>query len=135
MTDHIIEKTTILAAPPDRVWAYLTDPDLLALWFYRPDAPLSEGQPFTMPGADGAPLVWGEVSRAIKPRTLIYSFTARPMNGAMTEVTWSLTPVEAGTRLRLIHSGFPPGPEAFGLLTDFDGGWDNHLKRMRDIAQ
>ncbi len=132
MTTHAIEKTLILAAPPATVWDFLTDPDKLAIWFHRPGAALTATGAFSMPGEDGEPLVWGEVREARAPEVLSYSFTARPMGGLMTDVTWTLTPVEAGTRLHLHHDGIPQGAEAFGLLTAFDGGWDNHLVRMRE---
>lgn len=131
MTSHTIEKTLILAAPPPDVWAFLTEPDKLAIWFHRPDAALTAPGAFSMPGEDGAPLVWGEVRAAVAPSHLSYSFTARPMGGLMTEVTWTLTAVEAGTRLHLRHDGIPTGAEAFGLLAAFDGGWDKHLLSMR----
>lgn len=132
MTTHTIEKTLILNAPPSDVWAFLTDPDKLAIWFHRPGGPLTELGPFSMPGEDGDPLVWGEVTEATEPATLTYTFTARPMGGLMTNVAWTLTAVEAGTRLHLRHDGIPAGAEAFGLLTAFDGGWDKHLLTMRD---
>lgn len=132
MTSHTIEKTLILAAPPAQVWAFLTDPDKLSIWFHRPDAPLTAPGPFSMPGEDGAPLVWGDVRKATAPAHLSYSFTARPMGGHMTDVAWTLTAVEAGTRLHLVHAGIPAGAEAFGLLTAFDAGWDTHLVRFRE---
>lgn len=131
MTSHTIEKTLILAAPPSEVWAFLTDPDKLGVWFHRPDTALTQPGPFSMPGADGDPLVWGEVREATAPSRLSYSFTARPMGGHMTDVVWTLTPVEAGCRLHLRHDGIPQGAEAFGLLTSFDSGWDDHLVRFR----
>ncbi|WP_224815840.1 SRPBCC domain-containing protein [Hasllibacter sp. MH4015] len=131
MSTHAIEKTLILAAPPAEVWAHLTDPDKLAVWFHRPESSLATPGPFSMAGSDGAPLVWGEVRHAEAPNRLSMSFTARPMGGLMTEVTWTLTAVEAGTRLHLRHDGIPDGAEAFGLLTAFDAGWDDHLVRMR----
>ncbi len=131
MTGHTIEKTLILAAPPTEVWAFLTDPDKLSDWFHRPDTALTHPGPFSMPGEDGDPLVWGDIHEATAPTHLSYSFTARPMGGHMTEVTWTLTAVEAGCRLHLRHAGLPEGVEAFGLLTAFDSGWDGHLDRFR----
>ncbi|QBY01121.1 SRPBCC domain-containing protein [Rhodophyticola sp. CCM32] len=131
MTTHRIEKTQILAAPPADVWAYLTEPDKLAIWFHRPTAPLDQTGPFSMPGQDGDPLCWGEVQEVKPVSKLSYSFTARPMDGLMTHVTWTLTAVEAGTRLHLCHDGIPEGAATFGLLTAFDSGWDDHLIRFR----
>ncbi|OAN72673.1 hypothetical protein A8B78_19525 [Jannaschia sp. EhC01] len=131
MTTHTIEKTLILSAPPADVWAFLTDPEKLAVWFHRPERALTSPGAFSMPGEDGDPLVWGEVRDATAPTHLSYSFTARPMGGVMTDVTWTLTAVEAGTRLQLRHDGIPSGADTFGLLTAFDGGWDKHLLDLR----
>lgn len=134
MTRHTIEKSLILADPPAQVWAFLTDPEKLAIWFHRPDNALSAPGPFSMPGDDGEPLVWGEVRAARAPTHLSYSFTARPMGGHMTEVTWELSALEVGTRLHLTHAGLPSGADSFGLLIGFDGGWDRHLLSLRDTC-
>lgn len=131
MTTHTIEKTLILAVPPAQVWSFLTQPEKLAIWFHRPGAALDRPGPFSMPGEDGEPLVWGDVIDADAPQRLHYTFTARPMGGLMTKVTWTLTAVEAGTRLHLHHDGIPGGSDGFGLLTAFDSGWDDHLIRFR----
>ena len=131
MTLHTIEKTLILASPPSIVWSHLTDPEKLSVWFHRPDHSLAQSGPFSMPGADGAPLVWGNVTEAQSPTRLAYEFSARPMGDLVTHVVWTLTAVEAGTRLHLTHSGIPQDGAGFGLLTAFDGGWDAHLLDFR----
>ena len=52
-------------------------------------------------------------------------------NGAKLDsvVTWTLTPVEAGTRLRLVHSGFrsPENDLAFGAMSP---GWSRIIERI-----
>ena len=133
MTQHAIRKSMFLAASRDRVWQYLTDPDPLAEWFHRPDGALACGTSFEMKGSEGKKLCWGEVLSADPPSRLTYTFTAGPMNGLITTVTWTLTAVEGGTHLELLHEGFPAGAEAFGLVVAFDSGWDDHLKRMRGV--
>lgn len=129
---HTIEKTLIVAATPIKIWDYLTKADRLAIWFHKPTGDLAQGAAFTMPGEDGAPLVWGHVHIAKPPHTLAYSFSARPMGDLVTEVEWTLTAVEAGTRIHLIHKGFPEGSAPFALLTAFDTGWDKHLAGLRE---
>jgi len=37
MTDTILQKSIYLKASPAQVWAYLTDPAKLAIWFHKPD--------------------------------------------------------------------------------------------------
>lgn len=132
MTNTTLTKTIILAAPPARVWAYLTEPDLLAKWFHAPKAPLKAGQKLEMFGADSGDLmIWGDVRTARAPELLEYTFCIGPMGDAVSTVTWTLEPIEAGTKLTLKHAGMPEGAEAFGLLAAIEKGWDGHLGTMR----
>jgi uncharacterized protein YndB with AHSA1/START domain len=134
MTDTILQKSIYLKATPAQVWAYLTDPDKLAIWFHKPKAALVEGD-YEMFGAEsGDRLMWGTVLVA-KPFTrLEYTFTIAPMGDQTSTVRWLLTEVPGGTNLSLRHDGLPQGSEAFGLTLALDKGWDEHLARMRTSA-
>lgn len=133
MTTNILRKSIILAAPRETVWAYLTQPEKLAIWFHPPKVPLAEGQPLEMFGAEsGDLLIWGKVIAARAPEYLEYTFTIKPMDDAESLVKWRLEALETGTRLSLEHEGLPQGAEAFGLLMSLDKGWDEHMGRMRD---
>lgn len=132
MPDGTINKTIHIAAPPETVWNYLTNAAELGRWFHKPDANLASGEAFHMRGKDGGTLCQGEVAEMTPFTRLAYSFTAGPMNGLMTRVEWTLTAVDGGTRLSLVHTGFPVGADMFGLLAAFDKGWDSHLLRMRE---
>ncbi len=48
-------------------------------------------------------------------------------------MTWSLTPVEAGTRIRLVHAGFvlPRNESAYTIMS---GGWKKVLSQLNDIS-
>ncbi len=134
MTDTILRKTIYLRATPEQVWAYLTDPEKLAIWFHKPPAPLTEGS-YEMFGAQsGDKLMWGEVLVADPFKRLEYTFTIAPMGEATSTVKWALTEVAGGTELSLRHEGLPQGAEAFGLTLALDKGWDDHLARMRNDA-
>lgn len=134
MTDTILQKSIYLKATPAQVWAYLTDPDKLAIWFHKPKTALVEGD-YEMFGAEsGDRLMWGTVLVA-KPFTrLEYTFTIAPMGDQTSTVRWLLTEVPGGTNLSLRHEGLPQGVEAFGLTLALDKGWDDHLARMRTSA-
>lgn len=132
MTNPVIEKTIFLQAPRAVVWDYLTQPDKLAQWFHAPKAPLTQGEPLAMFGADtGNKLIWGDVIVARAPEYLEYTFTVAPMGDATSTVKWTLDEVAGGTRLHLRHEGLPDSEAAFGLLLSLDKGWDDHLDRMR----
>jgi len=133
MTATTLRKSIYLKATPDSVWAYLTDPDKLALWFHKPTAPLVEGQVLEMFGTEsGDKMIWGKVIAARPPEYLEYSFTIKPMGNTASTVKWTLEPVPGGTRLSLEHSGLPQTADGFGMVLALDKGWDDHISRMRD---
>ncbi len=131
MTDTILQKSIYLKATPAQVWAYLTEPEKLAIWFHKPERPLTEG-PFEMFGVkSGDRLIWGEVLVAEPHKRLEYTFTVKPMGDAVSTVKWQIEEVPGGTNLRLEHIDLPQGAEAFGLTLALDNGWDEHMGRMR----
>jgi len=132
MTDTTIRKSVFLNASKEQVWAYLTDPDKLAIWFHKPEKTLSLGDNYSMFGiSSGDKLMWGNVMKSDPFDALEYSFTIAPMGDATSMVKWKLEDVAGGTRLSLEHSGLPQGSEAFGLTLALDKGWDEHISRMR----
>mgnify|MGYP000188648016 CR=1 FL=1 len=134
MNQRTINKSIYLKASKAQVWAFLTDPEKLGLWFHKPTVPLTKGQPLEMFGTtSGDKLIWGDVIQADPHDYLEYTFTVKPMGDAVSTVKWSLEDVPGGTRLDLEHSGLPAGADAFGLTLSLDKGWDEHLTRMRAI--
>lgn len=134
MTDPVLRKTIYLKAPAPKVWAYLTEPEKLAIWFHKPPSALVEG-PYEMFGVQsGDKLMWGEVLVANPYSRLEYTFSIAPMGGATSTVKWALEEVSGGTQLSLVHEGLPQSEEAFGLILALDKGWDDHLGRMREDA-
>jgi len=108
MTDNTLRKTIFLRASKEQVWAYLTDPDKLGIWFHKPKTPLKQGEAYAMFGTEsGDKLMWGDVTRATPHDALEYTFTITPMGDAVSTVKWTLDDVAGGTRLSLVHSGLP----------------------------
>jgi uncharacterized protein YndB with AHSA1/START domain len=134
MTNTVLKKSIFLKATPAQVWAYLTEPEKLAVWFHKPTSPLMEGD-YEMFGVEsGDRLMWGTVLLAEPYTKLEYTFTIKPLGGHESTVKWYLQDVPGGTRLSLEHSGLPEGAEAFDLTLALDKGWDDHLGRMRTDA-
>ena len=95
MTETILRKSIYLKAEPAEVWAYLTDPEKLALWFHKPTATLREGD-YEMFGTEtGDKLIWGSVLVAEPFSRLEYTFTIKPMGGQISTVKWRLEEVPA----------------------------------------
>lgn len=132
MTEAILRKSVYLNASQEQVWAYLTDPDKLAIWFHKPKAPLVAGEDYAMYGAEsGNKLMWGKVLKSDPFERLEYTFTIAPMGDTLSVVKWRLQAISGGTNLTLEHSGLPQGVDAFGLTLSLDKGWDEHIGRMR----
>ena len=137
MSDATITKTIFFAASRETVWSFLTDKDKLAQWFHPADADLVEGQDYALVGKaeDGSTVkqCWGNVVQMDPPTSLVYSFTIKPLGGAMTTVSWLLEDAHGGTQLTLKHEGIgaAAGDSALGLLMALDAGWDKHLGSLR----
>lgn len=132
MTNTVLRKSIYLKASPQEVWAYLTDPDKLALWFHKPTEKLTAGD-YEMFGVEsGDKLMWGKVLTAEPYSRLEYTFTIAQMGDSTSTVKWQLEEVPGGTNLMLEHDGLPQGADAFGLTLALDKGWDDHLARMRE---
>jgi len=134
MSGTVLQKSIHLRATPAQVWAYLTDPAKLAIWFHKPTSTLVLGE-YEMFGAEsGNKLMWGEVMVAEPFSQLEYTFTIAPMGDVTSTVKWTLEEVASGTKLSLIHAGLPEGAAAFDLTLALDKGWDDHLARLRTSA-
>ena len=128
---------------PQTIWRTLTTGELIARWLMAPTGfePV-KGKRFTFQtkaaGAwDG--VIQCEVIEAIPNQRLAYAWKSgdegnvgygAPLD---TVVTWTLTPVDGGTRLHLVHSGFvmPKNDSAFDLMS---GGWLKVMQNVGNIA-
>ncbi len=117
-----------VAFPPERVWRALTQPHLMAEWLMKTDFEPVAGHRFTFT-AD-----WGSVDcrvLEIEPqRTLAYTLDAM---GLESVVTWTLTPTDAGTHLRLEQAGFRPDQEQAFRGAAF--GWQRFLGALEQTLQ
>ena len=89
--------------PPEKIWRALTQPHLIEEWLMKNDFKPEVHHRFKL-SAD-----WGAVDcrvLAVEPnKTLSYTWAAF---GLESVVTWTLTPVGTGTRLRMEQTGFRP---------------------------
>jgi uncharacterized protein YndB with AHSA1/START domain len=89
--------------PPERVWRALTQPHLIEEWLMRSNFEATVGHKFSLRAGWGS--IDCEVLEVEPQKTLSYAWEAR---GLRSTVTWTLSPTEAGTRLRMEHAGFSP---------------------------
>lgn len=93
------------AYPPQRVWQVITNSQALAAWLMENDFQPRIGHKFkfqhsTLPGIDGS--IDCEVIELDEPKRLSYTWQDKLMHQPSI-VTWTLTPVDGGTRLQLKH--------------------------------
>ena len=129
-------------APRDVVWGIVTEAPHLAGWFS------DEAEIDLRPGG-AMVLTWhghgvyhARIERVEPPRTFAFRWVLRdgeePVKGGSTLVEMTLTPTEAGTRLKVVESGFSdlswPEHERSRYLGQNADGWTKELDELRGYA-
>jgi uncharacterized protein YndB with AHSA1/START domain len=135
-----------IAAPPDRVFQALIDPQQATKW-WRNDAVSLEGFHLerkvggrcgyqTDKVVDGVNKfrVEGKVLAYDPPRLLAYTWIANLHDdpSRRTEVRWELTAVKGGTQVKLTHSGLAQEPKS---RAGYSSGWPDLLDRLKKFVE
>jgi len=128
---------------PETIWKTLTSGELIARWLMAPTGfePV-KGKHFTFqtkPAGAWDGIIHCQVLEAMPNERLAYAWKGGHEGNVGygsrldTVVTWILSKVEDGTRLRLVHSGFvtPKNDSAFKSMSE---GWKKVVKSVGDIA-
>lgn len=140
MKGHIAEASVIVAAPPERVWAALTEPDqvrqylmgTLLLTDWKPGSPITwsgewEGRPYTDKG---------EVIEVEEAKRLAYTHYS-PLTGAEDSpenyhtLWWSLEEVSGGTQVVLNQDNNASEEEADRNRDN----WAHVMESMKKVAE
>jgi uncharacterized protein YndB with AHSA1/START domain len=103
-----VEREIVVKAPPDEVWAALTEPEQLSAWFGAVAEAHQDGS-VTFRGGDGtvrrAVIDVSEPERLLILRWLPFERNAsgRVIQRPAAKVVFTLTPCPGGTRLRVIE--------------------------------
>lgn len=129
---------------PETIWKTLTTGELIARWLMMPTTGFEPvtGKRFTFqttPAGAWDGVIHCQVLEAMPNKRLAYAWKGGHEGnvgyGARldTVVTWTLSRVESGTRLRLVHSGFvlPKNDTAF---KNMGGGWKKVVSRIGAIS-
>jgi len=141
-----IEREITIAAPVERVWALLTEPEHVTGWFADAGAKidLRPGGAMVMSWAEHGS-VRARVEAVEPPRRFAYRWAAHhaadmaePVDVNSTLVEFTLTPEGDGTRLRVVESGFDTldtSPEqAATNHADNVGGWAGMVEQLSEYA-
>jgi uncharacterized protein YndB with AHSA1/START domain len=135
----------LLPAPIERVWDYLTDPELRRTWFaggrMEPEAggrltlvfrhselASDEETPERYRQFEGAEMQ-GRIIRYEPPRLLVHSWTEDGAGIADSEVTFELAERGEQTLLTLTHRRLP----GRAAMVNVAGGWHTHLDLLEDL--
>jgi uncharacterized protein YndB with AHSA1/START domain len=119
--------------PPEKVWRALTQPHLIEEWLMKNDFEPVVGHNFKLRGEWGG-ILDCEVQAIEQNRTLSYSWNFEHEDAAFnlrSVVTFTLTPIAAGTALRMEQRGFRPDQkQAYGGAKQ---GWRQFLANLEQV--
>jgi uncharacterized protein YndB with AHSA1/START domain len=122
-----------IAAPPDLVFRFLSEPEMIARWLGQ--SVIAEPRPGGVFRVDvnGADIVLGEFRELVPGRRVVVTWGwergGAPIPPGGSTVEFTLTPDGEGTLLRLVHGDLPPEAEEAHAA-----GWDMMLPRLAQIA-
>ncbi len=120
-------------ASPDVAWAALTEPEGIAEWFTDASPLGSVGDAYRLNFGDGS-VVEG-VLRLVEPgRSFAHTWVWAEVEPVQeTLVTWSIEPVEGGTRVTLTHDGWAEAGLDETARNDHEGYWTGYLEDLTDV--
>jgi uncharacterized protein YndB with AHSA1/START domain len=147
VADHgqlTVRRTIRIAAPVEKVWSAVTEPEHISKWFGRA---VLDG---TGAGARGT-LWWadrGHVPLRIEaidpPHTVSYRWSNDEAAGGLPEevddehstvFTFTLEPVADGTQLTVVETGFETTADPSANLESHRAGWDSELDALVDLLE
>jgi uncharacterized protein YndB with AHSA1/START domain len=120
--------------PAEKIWRALTQPHLISEWLMNNDFSPVVGHQFKLRGEWGGTLDCEVL--AIEPnRSLSYTWNfdnEDPDYALKSVVTWTLTPSDIGTRLRMEQAGFRPSQkQAYGGA---HAGWKAFFEKLESVV-
>jgi uncharacterized protein YndB with AHSA1/START domain len=126
----VIEKE--MPYPPEKIWRALTEGQLIKEWLMENDFRPVVGHGFKfrstpVPNWDG--IINSEVLIVEPNKKLSYSWGSMGMESV---VTWMLTPTDAGTHVRMEHSGF--GSDQDAAYKGANYGWQKFIGNLERVV-
>ena len=111
-----------IAAPPERVWRALTEPEELRVWLARAEIDLRPGGPIVLTFENDPSVMLGTITEIEQGRLLEYTWSEDDVESV---VRFVVEPDGDGTRLTLTHTF-----ERVDELSGFGAGWHHHLELL-----
>ena len=143
MNDNVLVLERLIPAPPERVFEYWTEPELVAKWFGPGDFDVPSSDLDLRPGGKGRTTirspegelrtVSGVYNTIDPPHRLVFTWawdSDDGVRGHETQVTVTLEPTPGGTRLRLVQEDF----QNREVRDRHNGGWTSSLSKLQRLA-
>lgn len=134
-----VRRTIQIAAPIEKVWTAVTEPEHISRWFGRADfeelAPGASGT-LTWEGRSPIPL---RIEALDEPRLVSYRWSNDDALGTAPErldeahstvFTFTLEQVAGGTALTVVETGFDVTSDPLANLESHRQGWDGELDKL-----
>lgn len=135
MTTDVLERQIHIAARPETIFPFFTDPVKLLQWKgVKATLEARAGGLFRVE-ITGRDIVRGEYQEITPHSRVVFTWgwegPASPLPPGASTVEITLTPDDAGTLVRLRHSGLPTP----ALLHSHTEGWEHFLPRLIQAAE
>jgi uncharacterized protein YndB with AHSA1/START domain len=122
-----------VAAPPEKVFAYFTDPDRWMAWQgTEAEIELTPGGVWRV-NITGDGFASGRVVEVIQNRRVVFTWgweQGPPVAPGSTTVSIELVPDGEGTLIRLVHSGLPSDQAEIHRY-----GWEHYVPRLAAVSE
>lgn len=135
----IVRRTIRIAAPVEKVWRAVTEPEHISRWFGQTVLDgVGAGASGTMT-FEGYGVIPLRVEAIDAPRTVSYRWgnddTARRTGGPLDETaatvfTFTLAEVEGGTELTVVETGFDRTSDPSANMAEHAAGWVEELDKL-----
>jgi uncharacterized protein YndB with AHSA1/START domain/DNA-binding transcriptional ArsR family regulator len=133
---HLYE--IFIRTTPEKLWEALTRPEMTEQYFYgsRLRTSLEPGAPLCYEGADGAPLIEGEVLEVVPLRRLVVTFRAvwaeQTRGDRPSRVTYEIEPRGEVCKLTLTHDDFDGETATYRSV---GSGWNPVLSGLKTLLE
>ncbi len=128
----VVRFERLIARPPAKVWAALTEPKVLANWLGAAEVEPKRGGKFVFRFHDTDTVMTGKIAAFEPERVLEYSWVESGVDMPPSSVRWELSRADDGCRLVLTHR-FAKGVARRDIVP-FLGGWEALLDVLAEAS-
>ena len=137
--ENVIQHQLFYPHPPEAVWGYLTDAELMSQWLMKSDFLPILGHEFQfntgpVPEMNFDGIFHCKVLEVVPLKKLVYSWQFGPGTGKVTNsvVTWTLNEKDNGTELLLVHDSFK-GAAFMKIFESMNVGWLKNIAKILNL--